>query len=90
MKLQRSELVELGIMIIVWQSTLFRDMIDHWKAQIHLKVKLEKSARGVEYKIEVNCRRELVNEAIKVIKSVHPYEEALINIFPLANHLFKK
>ena len=41
-----------------------------------------------EYKIEVNCRRDLVNEAIKVIKSIHPYEEPLINIFPLANHLF--
>jgi len=43
----------------------------------------------VEYKIEVNCQRTLVNEAIKVIKSVHPYEEPLINIFPLANHLFQ-
>jgi len=43
---------------------------------------------GTEYKIEVNCRRELVNDAIKVIRSVHPYEEPLINIFPLANHLF--
>ena len=41
-----------------------------------------------EYKLEINCKRELVNEAIKVIKSVHPYEEPLINIFPLVNHLF--
>jgi Uncharacterized protein conserved in bacteria len=41
-----------------------------------------------EYKLEVNCRRELVKEAIKVIKSVHPYEEPLINVVPLANHLF--
>jgi hypothetical protein len=41
-----------------------------------------------ECKLEVNCRRELVKEAIKVIKSVHPYEEPLINIIPLANHLF--
>lgn len=41
-----------------------------------------------EYKLEVNCRRELVKEAIKVIRSVHPYEEPLINIIPLANHLF--
>jgi hypothetical protein len=44
---------------------------------------------GTEYKIEINCRRELVNEAIKIIKSIHPYEEPLINIFPLANHLFE-
>ena len=41
-----------------------------------------------EYKIEVNCERALVNEAIKVIRSVHPYEEPLVNIIPLANHLF--
>ena len=41
-----------------------------------------------EYKVEVNCKRKLVNEAIKVIKSIHPYEEPLINIIPLANHLF--
>ncbi|MBE7536286.1 MAG: cytochrome C biogenesis protein [Anaerolineales bacterium] len=41
-----------------------------------------------EYKMEVNCKRELVKEAIRVIKSVHPYEEALTNVIPLANHLF--
>ena len=43
----------------------------------------------VEYKLEVNCRRDLVNEAIKVIRKVHPYEEPLINVVPLANHLFQ-
>ncbi len=42
----------------------------------------------VEYKIEVNCKRELVNDAIRAIRSVHPYEEPLINVVPLANHLF--
>ncbi|HXQ36885.1 MAG TPA: hypothetical protein VN843_22935 [Anaerolineales bacterium] len=41
-----------------------------------------------EYKVEVNCKRELVNDALKVIKRVHPYEEPLINVIPLANHLF--
>jgi hypothetical protein len=41
-----------------------------------------------EYKLEVNCRRELVKEAIKVIQSVHPYKKPLINVIPLANHLF--
>jgi len=41
-----------------------------------------------EYKLEVNCRRELVNDAVRVVRSVHPYEEPLINILPLANHLF--
>jgi hypothetical protein len=49
-----------------------------------------KISSGVEYKIEVNCKRELVNDAIRVVKSVHPYEEPLINVFPLANHLFVK
>ena len=41
-----------------------------------------------EAKVEVNCRRELVNEAIQIIRKVHPYEEPLVNIIPLANHLF--
>ena len=43
---------------------------------------------GVESRIEVNCRRELVKEALKVIRQAHPYEEPLINIFPLVNHMF--
>lgn len=42
-----------------------------------------------EYKIEVNCRRELRNQVIQAVKNVHPYEEPLINIIPLANHLFE-
>ena len=41
-----------------------------------------------EAKVEVNCKRELVNEAIQVIRRVHPYEEPLVNIIPLVNHLF--
>jgi hypothetical protein len=41
-----------------------------------------------EYKIEINCERALVNQAIKVIRRVHPYEEPLVNVIPLANHLF--
>jgi hypothetical protein len=43
---------------------------------------------AMEAKVEVNCRRELVNEAIQIIRRVHPYEEPLVNIIPLANHLF--
>ncbi len=42
----------------------------------------------VEYKIEVNCRRELVKDALQVIERLHPYEEPLINVIPLANHPF--
>ena len=48
----------------------------------------EKISEVAEYKVEVNCKRELVDEAIRVIRSVHPYEEPLVNIIPLANHLF--
>lgn len=51
--------------------------------------KIEKISEVKEYKIEVNCRRELVNEAITVIRRVHPYEEPLVNVVPLANHLFE-
>ena len=51
--------------------------------------KVGEISESVEYKIEVNCKRELVNEAIKVIKKIHPYEEPLINIFPLTNYLFE-
>lgn len=49
---------------------------------------IEKISETMEYKVEVNCRRELVNEALKVIRKIHPYEEPLVNIIPLANHLF--
>ena len=47
-----------------------------------------KISEVAEYKVEVNCRRELVDEAIRVVRSVHPYEEPLVNVIPLANHLF--
>ncbi|HJS20789.1 MAG TPA: divalent cation tolerance protein CutA, partial [Anaerolineales bacterium] len=42
-----------------------------------------------EYKVEVNCKRELVNDAMKAIRRVHPYEEPLVNVIPLANHRFE-
>ena len=51
--------------------------------------KVGEISEGVEHKVEVNCRRELVNDAIRVIRGIHPYEEPLINIVPLANHLFE-
>ena len=50
---------------------------------------IEKISEVREFKIEVNCKRELVNEAMQVIRSVHPYEEPLVNVIPLANHLFE-
>jgi hypothetical protein len=48
-----------------------------------------KISEVAEYKVEVNCKRELVNKAMKVIRSVHPYEEPLVNVMLLANHLFE-
>lgn len=47
-----------------------------------------KISAGTECKLEVNCPRELVNAALAVIRRIHPYDEPLINIIPLANHLF--
>ncbi len=43
---------------------------------------------GTEAKVEVNCPWEKVPEALKTIRDIHPYEEPLINIIPLVNHLF--
>lgn len=59
-----------------------------WKLILRKTFK-EKRLTIAEYKLEVKRKQELVNEAIKVIKQNHPYEEFLINIFPLANHLFE-
>ncbi|HMB22647.1 MAG TPA: hypothetical protein VKP08_07465 [Anaerolineales bacterium] len=47
-----------------------------------------KISETVEHKIEVNCERALVEQALKVIRSIHPYEEPVVNVIPLANHLF--
>ena len=44
---------------------------------------------AAEYKLEVNCKRELVSDALKLIQRVHPYEQPLVNVIPLANHLFE-
>lgn len=43
---------------------------------------------GHELKVEVNCARELVREVIRAVREVHPYEEPVINIIPLANPMF--
>jgi len=40
---------------------------------------------GSECKIEVNCREDLLMEAIQAVRDVHPYEEPVINVIPLAN-----
>ena len=45
---------------------------------------------GEESKMEIRCRRELAANAVRVIKSIHPYEEPVINILPLVNDLFDR
>mgnify|MGYP000913127871 CR=1 FL=1 len=47
-----------------------------------------KICRGSELKVEVNCAAENVPAALQAIRQVHPYEEPVINITPLLNHLF--
>lgn len=41
-----------------------------------------------EIKVEMNCPRERVPAALAAIRRVHPYEQPVINVIPLANHLF--
>jgi len=47
-----------------------------------------KLIRGTEVKIEVNCSEEYLVEAIQSVRDVHPYEEPVINVIPLANPLY--
>jgi hypothetical protein len=47
-----------------------------------------KISEGHECKIEVNCKAENVQQAVNAIRAAHPYEEPLINILPLLNHLY--
>lgn len=47
-----------------------------------------KIEEGKECKVEVNCKKELVREAIRAVRSIHPYEEPVFNITPLLNNLF--
>jgi len=49
-----------------------------------------KISSGTECKIEINCPGESVDDALRVIRRIHPYDEPLINIVPLLNHLYKK
>lgn len=41
-----------------------------------------------EVKVEVNCFKEKVQATIEAIRKIHPYEEPVINIIPLANQQF--
>ena len=47
-----------------------------------------KISSGSKRKVEVNVNREYVAETLRVLREIHPYEESVINIIPLVNHLF--
>ncbi len=36
-----------------------------------------------ELKVEVTCRAGLVDQTVKAVKQIHPYEEPVINVIPL-------
>lgn len=40
---------------------------------------------GSECKVEVNCREPNLVEVIQAVRNMHPYEEPVINVLPLAN-----
>jgi hypothetical protein len=42
-----------------------------------------KSEEVVEERIEVTCSRDKLDDMIKAIKGVHPYEEIALDIYPL-------
>lgn len=45
-------------------------------------------AEGMECKVEVRCDRWRVADALAAIRGVHPYDEPVVNVIPLVNHLF--
>lgn len=42
-----------------------------------------------EIKMEINCKREFVSAALQAIRNTHPYEEPMIRIIPIINHMFE-
>ena len=42
-----------------------------------------------EIKMEINCKREFVSAALRAIRKNHPYEEPLIRVIPIINHMFE-
>lgn len=52
--------------------------------------KVGEVCRGSELKVEVRCAVENIEKTIEEIVKIHPYEEPVINIIPLVNHLFIK
>lgn len=44
---------------------------------------------GREYKLELRCEGDYVSSVLRRVRELHPYEEALINVIRLENHLFE-
>lgn len=42
-----------------------------------------KLSYGSEYRVEVVCRAERLEETLAAVKRAHPYEEPVINVIPL-------
>lgn len=38
---------------------------------------------GTEYKMEFRCLYEKIEEVLRIIKSIHPYEKPIIHVLPL-------
>jgi hypothetical protein len=49
---------------------------------------LGKIESAAELKVETSCRREHVAQVIQAIRSVHPYEEPVIQVLPILNQFF--
>lgn len=47
--------------------------------------KLNEIERVKEYKVEMICKDELIHEAVKTLKKVHPYEEVAYEVFRMEN-----
>lgn len=45
--------------------------------------KIGELCEAEEYKVEFCCRRDVIKEAVDVIKRVHPYEIPVINVMPV-------
>ncbi len=52
------------------------------KAKPHIG-RVGKLEEVAEERIEVTCNREKIEEVVKAIKKVHPYEEVALDIYPL-------
>ncbi|MEQ8198942.1 MAG: divalent cation tolerance protein CutA [Clostridiaceae bacterium] len=50
---------------------------------------VDKMCEGEECKMEFRCKKELLKDALKVIRKNHPYEEPVINVFPIINEWFE-